>query len=348
MSVNNDFIADAVPDANTDYEDNMNTSFDFQPQTPMIDNAMSDSPPTFENTTFRTYHTNTSDQGATALASIEHRIDQLERLTCTVFDAIRQLSHQVYSVDTKLTEILNQGTAPMMNSMNLIPQPGTPGMAGMAGLTGQGTDPNANTQMQVGLQIPGTAMADKLRFTWDDRALELKRYKEANGHCDVPQVYDSGLGTWVSAQRSQYKRFSIGKTSSMTTQRKDALETLGFSWSLRKRYSWDERFGELRVFSAANQGSCDVPNEGVYKALWAWCHNQRDTYQKGFDGIPAERVAMMERIGFRWVSDSPVGSIYFPSSADSSSYVHSTGMVQSNGIAIHNHSDENELLSINI
>ena len=138
------------------------------------------------------------------------------------------------------------------------------------------------------------------RSSWDTRLKELQLYRTSFGHCDVPQTHDSGLGTWVSAQRSQYKRFSGGKTSSMTKERKVALDKIGFSWSLRKRYSWDERFTELRNFSNDNLGSCEVPNDGIYKPLWAWCQNQKHSR----NALSGERQAMMERIGFHWVEDA--------------------------------------------
>ena len=154
------------------------------------------------------------------------------------------------------------------------------------------------------------------RLSWNERFEELKRYKESNGHCDVPQIYDTGLGTWVSAQRSQFKRYVVGKTSSMTHQRKAALDKLGFSWSLRKRFSWEERFSELKHFSQTHGGSCDVPNEGDYKPLWTWCQNQKQAYKRGKEGkshpVPMERITLMEQIGFKWTTGS---AEYIPSTA---------------------------------
>jgi hypothetical protein len=181
----------------------------------------------------------------------------------------------------------------------------TNGIPGISVNMGNQDEADAEATYTVGSSVDGSSTTtasnqndSSRRLSWNERLGELKRYKESNGHCDVPQVYDSGLGTWVSAQRSQHKRFTMGKTSSMTKQRKKALENLGFSWSLRKRYSWDERFAELRAFSEENQGSCKVPNDGIYKQLWAWCLNQRHGYKNGL--VPGERIAMMQRIGFCW------------------------------------------------
>jgi hypothetical protein len=63
----------------------------------------------------------------------------------------------------------------------------------------------------------------------------LKKFKEQNGHCLVPNRYreDRSLGSWVSTQRRNFKQMAtIGK---------------GFVWALSDpRYaSWEIRFREL-------------------------------------------------------------------------------------------------------
>lgn len=113
-------------------------------------------------------------------------------------------------------------------------------------------------------------------------------------------------------QRNQKKRFNNAKTSTMTQQRRKALEKLGFSWTLRKRHSWEERYFQLKTISDANGGTCDVLNEGQTKGLWTWCQNQRDAYRKGVEGkgtaaVSKERVQMMQRVGFNWLL--PVESV---------------------------------------
>ena len=123
----------------------------------------------------------------------------------------------------------------------------------------------------------------------------------------------------MSVQRSQDKQFKNGKTTSMTKERRRALETLGFTWTLRKRHSWQERFDQLKSFSRA-KGSCDVLNEGKNKGLWTWCQSQRAVYRKGVEGrgvaIPKERIAMMETIGFNWTL--PVESVSVSSTGSTS------------------------------
>ena len=104
-----------------------------------------------------------------------------------------------------------------------------------------------------------TATTSQGKKTWNDRYSELKQYKAKNGHTKVPQNESGGLGVWVCQQRSSYKKFKAGKSSSLTNGRVKALDALSFDWSLRKRFTWDERYSQLKKFSEENGGSCNVP-----------------------------------------------------------------------------------------
>lgn len=67
---------------------------------------------------------------------------------------------------------------------------------------------------------------------WGSKFEALVRYKEANGHTNVP-VRAGSLGAWVGNQRTQYRFLQAGKRSSMTEERIQMLESIGFIWSLR-------------------------------------------------------------------------------------------------------------------
>ena len=70
--------------------------------------------------------------------------------------------------------------------------------------------------------------------SWNNRLAELKEYKEANGNCDVPCLYDLNqpLARWVSRQRSQYKLYCENEASSLTPERIAALDEIGFRWEV--------------------------------------------------------------------------------------------------------------------
>ena len=62
---------------------------------------------------------------------------------------------------------------------------------------------------------------------WESMFIQLKRYKEQFGHCNVPVGWNEhpGLGPWMENQR----RFN--KTGKLSSVRKGRLDELGFDWS---------------------------------------------------------------------------------------------------------------------
>lgn len=90
--------------------------------------------------------------------------------------------------------------------------------------------------------------AVKATTHWNTMYGQLLRYKKTNGTCLVP-LTDSRrrrtpLGSWVSAQRSEYRNFirnqslsegEKGTSSSMTTEKIELLEDAGFVWRCYNR-----------------------------------------------------------------------------------------------------------------
>lgn len=74
---------------------------------------------------------------------------------------------------------------------------------------------------------------------WEAKLKELKSFKKNYGHCSVPVMYppNPALGTWVKFQRRQYKLYKKGHPSYLTLQRILALETVGFSWEIRRSHA---------------------------------------------------------------------------------------------------------------
>jgi hypothetical protein len=70
---------------------------------------------------------------------------------------------------------------------------------------------------------------DRHEAAWEEKYNELVAYKQKNGHCDVPQSEESGLGVWLNDQRRAYKK----GWSKLTEKRQKRLEALGVRWVLR-------------------------------------------------------------------------------------------------------------------
>mmetsp|Transcript_33878 Transcript_33878/g.51077 ORF Transcript_33878/g.51077 Transcript_33878/m.51077 type:complete len:120 (-) Transcript_33878:639-998(-) len=72
------------------------------------------------------------------------------------------------------------------------------------------------------------------------------KYKERHGHCLVPRSFSNKrLTRWVSRQRQKYWEMKEGKSSIMTAERVDILNSLGFVWRLHQNY-WHEILDDFK------------------------------------------------------------------------------------------------------
>ena len=69
---------------------------------------------------------------------------------------------------------------------------------------------------------------------WEAKFEELREFKEIHGNCAVPVDYEPNpnLGVWVKYQRSQYRMLQDRRPSTMTPERIELLESLGFTWEM--------------------------------------------------------------------------------------------------------------------
>lgn len=69
---------------------------------------------------------------------------------------------------------------------------------------------------------------------WESQFAKLQTYHKNYGNCNVPNKWkeDPSLGSWVSSQRTRYKKMKTGE-SDMDQNRIEKLEELGFEWRLR-------------------------------------------------------------------------------------------------------------------
>ena len=127
--------------------------------------------------------------------------------------------------------------------------------------------------------------------TWDERLVELERYKTEHGTCSVPQR--QGLGRWVSRQRQNRRG---GK---MPEDRIKKLDDLGFNWDTTRGAilltTWDKRLKKLKAFEAEH-GHCKVPEK--QGSLGIWAKNQRQNRKKG--KLPEDLIQKLDDLGFNW------------------------------------------------
>ncbi|CAJ1943347.1 unnamed protein product [Cylindrotheca closterium] len=142
---------------------------------------------------------------------------------------------------------------------------------------------------------------------WSIRFHELQLFRKEKGHCCVPHGYPKNivLARWVKRQRYQYKLRAEGKPSTMTIERINALESIGFIWDSHGA-CWMERYNELKEY-ASKHGSCNISSRYIDlhgSQLSSWVKCQRRLYKMYMDNkatnMTAERIAKLESIGFEW------------------------------------------------
>ena len=132
---------------------------------------------------------------------------------------------------------------------------------------------------------------------WTLRYNNLKKFQAKHGHCLVNESHDDhDLAKWVKRQRYQYKLRTSQKHSTMTAQRIEALEGIGFIWNPHKA-AWEERFNELLEFKRVN-GHCNVPCTYDNQRLSSWVQAQRR--QAKLSTLDSERFQRLANAGFEW------------------------------------------------
>lgn len=127
---------------------------------------------------------------------------------------------------------------------------------------------------------------------------EAVRYREANGHLNVPAMYQTAagyrLGSWISDQREKY---SSGK---MPERRIARLESIGMIW--QKEDPWEVRFRLAEEYFKAN-GHLRVPVKYSVKGICLnkWVNEQKQAYWGNRkQRLTAEQVRRLEGIGIVW------------------------------------------------
>jgi hypothetical protein len=140
---------------------------------------------------------------------------------------------------------------------------------------------------------------------WTEKFEELLLFRREHGHCLVPNSFpeNQALAQWVKRQRYQYKLKVENKRSTMSDERVNALDRVGFVWFSHAAV-WDEHIHELKEFKRLN-GHCNVPSRyAENRQLAVWVKRQRRQYKFYQDDKPSsmttERILRLEAIGFMW------------------------------------------------
>lgn len=126
---------------------------------------------------------------------------------------------------------------------------------------------------------------------WEEGFRHLQTFSAREGHCRIPvQHIENGfnLGRWAATQRSKRK--------TLTQERLDRLESLGFTWDVLAN-KWQERFSLLLKFKETH-GHCNVPQSytvsGIKLGFWV------RVIRRDRDEIPSNKLNELKSIGFDW------------------------------------------------
>jgi Helicase associated domain len=80
---------------------------------------------------------------------------------------------------------------------------------------------------------------DSHSSVWDERICQIRKFVEHYGHAPIPKMCkrDMKLSNWIKQQRRQYTLFCQGRPSTITLERIEQLQNLGFEWCHRRRAS---------------------------------------------------------------------------------------------------------------
>jgi hypothetical protein len=145
---------------------------------------------------------------------------------------------------------------------------------------------------------------------WENHLSELADYCKVHGHCNVPwnDSENAKLGRWIGKQRTQYRFYQEGKTSSLTTFRIQKLESLGFEWDSFGA-AWEDRLSELADYRKEH-GHCNVPQSYSENAKLArWVAKQRSHHRLQREGkrspMTTFRIQKLDSLGFEWTRKTP-------------------------------------------
>ncbi|CAJ1932822.1 unnamed protein product [Cylindrotheca closterium] len=162
---------------------------------------------------------------------------------------------------------------------------------------------------------------DHYDVRWNQRVQELAKFKEENGHFEVPghvEAYNQ-LHYWMTNNQHHHNLLERGEeTSRLTSARLSQLRAIGFTFNAETTKNtqlqrgpdvdnarWNQRVGELQKFKEEH-GHFEVPNNSeAYSQLCAWVRTNQHHYNLLKNGektsrLTSERISQLTAIGFEF------------------------------------------------
>ena len=136
--------------------------------------------------------------------------------------------------------------------------------------------------------------SELLARKWDEMHRQLLDYRNIHGDCEVPSRWKENpqLANWVSNQRTRKKQ------NLLSQEEHSSLNQLGFSWELRERGTWEDRFEEVVAYRNLH-GDCNIPTTYPENPkLGRFVNATRVQNNRGT--LSPERKRRLDEIGFVW------------------------------------------------
>lgn len=143
-----------------------------------------------------------------------------------------------------------------------------------------------------------------MKEKWEQMFTNLIKYKEENGHCNVPLRHDK-LGRWVEKQRTKFRR------KELSSWQIESLTSIGFEWKRQEhskprnpvsRETHDANFDDMvkRVVEyVEKEGHGWIPQRYEKdKQLANWAKNRRSEWKRGT--MRQQQVDDLNKAGFVW------------------------------------------------
>eukprot|EP00240_Pyramimonas_obovata_P004895 CAMPEP_0118921764 /NCGR_PEP_ID=MMETSP1169-20130426/937_1 /TAXON_ID=36882 /ORGANISM="Pyramimonas obovata, Strain CCMP722" /LENGTH=404 /DNA_ID=CAMNT_0006862543 /DNA_START=663 /DNA_END=1877 /DNA_ORIENTATION=+ len=126
---------------------------------------------------------------------------------------------------------------------------------------------------------------------WERQFKILQQFVDEHGHANVPFHHPSGLGKWLSRQRTHWNRGKLG------AERYRLLLGVGCTFNYYDA-CWMKRFQELCVYHTQHGHTMVSSNNTQFPGLAEWCVKQRHLAKVG--KLDDDRYRRLEGLKFVW------------------------------------------------
>lgn len=139
---------------------------------------------------------------------------------------------------------------------------------------------------------------------WESKFGEMVAFYEKHKAfpLEAPHLADETLLSWCRRQRENMKKVHASKLTSLTRERFDRLDSLGFEWNTYEE-TWNHNYNVLKMYHHQH-GDCLVPRSYPENpGFGRWVQDQRYNYRnylrgKEHRGMSDERAELLKALDF--------------------------------------------------